>query len=142
MFWSYLARHQQGTVWFGDRLSAWAKGVCANKCDKTWLNRYQNHAQRRPCHSLGLMICSEIQILQSHINSKKYHLISFTTMKRYFVYSAVTQFDTTNTSNDSFPYGGAESWVTRTGFLRTRRSPVRFPRSVLIIFRAGTRVRK
>jgi hypothetical protein len=56
-------------------------------------------------------------------------------MKRYFVYSAVTQFDATNTTNDSVPYGGAESWVTRTGFLRTRMCPVRFPRIFLIIFR-------
>jgi hypothetical protein len=32
-------------------------------------------------------------------------------MKRSFVYSAVTQFDTTNTSNDSAPIGGAGSGV-------------------------------
>jgi hypothetical protein len=61
-------------------------------------------------------------------------------VKRLFVYSAVTQFDTTNTSNGSALFGGAGSWVIRTGFLRIRRSPVRFPRCVLIIFRAGPRV--
>jgi hypothetical protein len=64
------------------------------------------------------------------------------TMKRLFVYSAVTQFDTTNTSNGTTPFGEAESWVIRTGFLRIRRSPVRLPRCVLIIFRAGRRVLK
>jgi hypothetical protein len=35
----------------------------------------------------------------------------FARMKRSFVYSAVTQFDTANTSNDSTPFGGAGSGV-------------------------------
>jgi hypothetical protein len=32
-------------------------------------------------------------------------------MKRLFVYSAVTQFDNTNTSSDTAPFGGAGSGV-------------------------------
>jgi hypothetical protein len=34
-----------------------------------------------------------------------------TELKRYFVYSAVTQFDTRNTSSDTTPFGGAGSGV-------------------------------
>jgi hypothetical protein len=123
-----------------------------------------------------------------------------TELKRYFVYSAVTQFDTRNTSSDTTPFGGAGSGVfglvsfacgspgstpsvcpgsgvfglvsfacgsprfdslgvsgvrgvrtvsgvrgvrtvsgvrgVRTGFLRMRKSPVRLPRCVHIIFKA------
>jgi hypothetical protein len=64
-------------------------------------------------------------------------------MKRLFVYSAVTQFDTTNTSSDTAPIGGAVSGVF--GLASFACGSPRFDSlgaSLLFIFRAGARVVK
>jgi hypothetical protein len=80
------------------------------------------HTTKAIVHNATLITCSDNQITRSRmfdnqddaceiICRQKMRFPYFARMKRSFVYSAVTQFDTTNTSNGSTSFDGAGSGV-------------------------------